>query len=138
MILVDTGPDNSCVAMGIRAADVVFIPLHLSRQDVHPTIETLRTIFMVQKENGNALLGGMVVNQSGGTKWEQGYIKKYAQFFERYQNTSALRSSTDSLFIELSQSRIIRRGAFLDRSFREDFLKTAQAMAASIHAAEII
>lgn len=138
VILVDTGSDSNCVVMGTGAADVVFLPLHLSRQDVHPTVETLRTIFMKQKENGNAVLGGLVVNQTGETKWEQNYIDKYIQLLERFQSKSKLLSATDSLFIKLSQSRIIRKGVFLDWPFREDFLKTAQAMAAAVNAVEIV
>lgn len=138
VILVDTGSDSNCVVMGTGAADVVFLPLHLSRQDVHPTVETLRTIFMKQKENGNAVLGGLVVNQTGETKWEQNYIDKYIQLLDRFQSKSKLMSATDSLFIKLSQSRIIRKGVFLDWPFREDFLKTAQAMAAAVNAVEIV
>ena len=83
------------------------------------------------------MLGGLVVNQSGGTKWEQNYIDKYIQLFDRFQQESKLMSATDSLFIELSQSRIIRKGAFLDWSFRDDFLKTAQAMASAVNAVEV-
>ena len=138
VILIDTGPNNECVVMGTGAADVVFLPLHLSRQDVHPTIETLRTIFKKQKESGNAVLGGLVVNQTGETMWEQDYIDKYILLLDRFQHKSKLMSATDSLFIKLGQSRIIRRGAFLDWSFREDFLKTAQAMAAAVNAVEIM
>lgn len=33
VVLIDTGPESSCVMMGVAAADVVFIPLILSRQD---------------------------------------------------------------------------------------------------------
>lgn len=138
VVLVDTGSDSNSVVLGTEAADVVFLPLHLSRQDVHPTVETLRTIFKKQKENGNAVLGGLVVNQSGGTKWEQNYINKYIQLLDRFQSKSKLMSATDSLFIKLSQSRVIRKGVFLDWSFREDFLQTAQAMAAAVNAVEIV
>ena len=137
LILIDTGSDNRCVVMGIAAADIVFMPMLLSRQDVHPTIETLRTVFNTQKINGGAVLGGLIVNQSGGTKWEQGYIDKYIQLFDRFQHDSKLMSATDSLFIELDQSRIIKKGAFLDWSLRDDFLKTAHAMASAVNAVEI-
>ncbi|MCJ7771735.1 MAG: ParA family protein [Desulfobacterales bacterium] len=138
VVLIDTGPESSCVTMGVSAADVVFIPLILSRQDVHPTIETLRTIFQNQNKYGNAVLGGMVVNQSQGTKWERHYIDKYIEIFDRFQHTSKMMGATDSLFIELDQSRIIRKGTFLDWPFRENFIKTGQAMADAVHAVDIV
>ena len=116
VVLIDTGSDNHCVVMGIAAADIVFLPMLLSRQDVHPTIETLRTVFNTQKKSGGAVLGGMVVNQAGGTMWEQDYIDKYIKLFDSFQHDSKLMSATDSLFIELSQSRIIKKGTFLDWS----------------------
>lgn len=137
VILIDTGADDKCVVMGTGAADVVFLPLHLSRQDVHPTIETLKTIFSKQKASGNAVLGGMIVNQTGETQWEQDYIDKYVHLLERFQHKSKLMSATDSLFIKLGQSRLIRKGVFLDWSFRENFLISARAMAAAVHAVEI-
>lgn len=138
VILIDTGPESSCVMMGVAAADVVFIPLLLSRQDVHPTMETLRTIFHKQLSSGTAVLGGMVVNQSQGTQWEKNYIDKYIEIFDKFQHKSKLMGATDSLFIELSQSRIVRKGTFLDWTFREDFLKTAQAMASAVHAVQVV
>jgi len=137
VVLIDTGSDNHCVVMGIAAADIVFLPMLLSRQDVHPTIETLRTVFNTQKKSGGAVLGGMVVNQAGGTMWEQDYIDKYIKLFDSFQHDSKLMSATDSLFIELGQSRIIKKGTFLDWSLRDDFLKTAQAMAYAVNAVEI-
>ena len=137
IILIDTGSDDHCVVMGTGAADVVFLPLHLSKQDVHPTVETLKTIYDSQKDNGNAVLGGLIVNQSGGTNWEKGYIERYAVLIDRFQKESKLRSASDSIFIELNQSRIIKKGAFLDWSLREDFLITAQAMASAVNAVEI-
>jgi len=137
IILIDTGSDDPCVVMGTGAADVVFLPLHLSKQDVHPTVETLKTIYDSQKNNGNAVLGGLIVNQSGGTNWEKGYIERYAVLVDRFQKESKLRSAAGSIFIELNQSRIIKKGAFLDWSFREDFLNFAQAMASAVNAVEI-
>lgn len=138
IVLIDTGPDGHCVVMGTGAADVVFLPLILSKQDVHPTVETLKTIYNSQKNNGNAVLGGMIVNQSGGTMWEKNYIERYAVLIDRFQKESNLRSATDSIFIELKQSRIIKKGAFLDWSLREDFLNTAQAMASAVNAVEVV
>jgi cellulose biosynthesis protein BcsQ len=138
VILIDTGPDNDCVELGVAAADVVFLPLHLSRQDVHPTFETLSTILSEQIDHGSAVLGGMIVNQAGDTKWEQSYIDKYIQLFEKFQGKSEIKTATDSIFIKLRTSRMIKRGTFLAWSLRDDFLRTAQAMAAAVNAVEIV
>jgi len=124
--------------LGIGAADVVFLPLHLSRQDVHPTFETLKTILLKQIESGTAVLGGMIINQAGDTKWEQSYIDNYIQLFDKFQGKSKISRATDSLFIKLNQSRMIKRGSFLSWAFRDGFLQTAQAMADAVNAVEII
>lgn len=137
VILVDTSPDGENVLMGTGAADVIFLPLKYSKQDVHPTVETLRTVITAQQTNGNAILGGMVVNQAGDTQWEQAYEKRYSDLFKRFQEKTGLRSATDDLFIHLGHSRIIQRGTFMDWSLREYFLDPAEKMAAAVHAVEI-
>ena len=136
IILVDTSPNDDNVWMGAGAADLVFVPLQYSQQDVHPTVETLRTIIMEQQGKGNAVLGGMVVNQVGDTQWERDYEKRYSDLFKRFKEQTGLRSATDNLFIHLKHSRMIQRGTFMDWSFREYFLDPAEKMAAAVHAVE--
>jgi|GEM_PF-1373106 len=137
VILVDTSPDGDNVLMGTGAADVVFLPLKYSQQDVHPTVETLRTIIMKQQGNGNAMLGGLIVNQAEDTQWEQAYEKRYSELFMRFKEKTGLRSATDDLFIHLKHSRIIQRGKFMDWTLREYLLDPAEKMAATVHAVEI-
>ncbi len=137
IVLVDTGSDSNSVLIGVGAADVVFLPLKFSRQDVHPAVETLRTIIMEQKGNGTAALGGLIVNQAGNAKWEQEYINKYAQLFENFKKKTGLASSSDDLFIHLNHSRLVQRGAYLDWSFRETFYETAKKMAEAVHAVDV-
>ena len=137
LILVDTGSDSRCVQMGITAADVVFLPLNYSRQDVHPTVETLQIIFTNQKGNGRGVLGGLIVNQAGNTKWEQSYEKNYQELFYKFQNKTGLESATEKLFFKLKQSRIIKRGTYLDWTFREDLLETARSIATAIDAVKV-
>lgn len=134
IILVDTGPEFRNVEMGIVAADVVFLPIMYSRQDVYPAVDTLRTIIQTQRSGGNAALGGLVVNGFGDTQWERGYEKNFLQLLDTFQQNTGFRSTTGKVIIHLKRSRLITRGKHLDWSFREDFAETARAMAAALHA----
>ncbi len=137
IVLIDTGSDSNSVLAGVGAADVVFLPLKFSRQDVHPAVETLRTIIMEQKGNGTAALGGLIVNQASDAKWEQEYINRYAQLFESFKSKTSLVSASDDLFIHLNHSRLVQRGVYLDWSFRESFYETAKKMADAVHAVDV-
>ncbi len=137
IFLIDTGADGNSVLMGVGAADVVFLPLKFSRQDVHPAVETLRTIIMEQNGNGKAALGGLIINQAGNAKWEQEYINNYTQLFEKFKSKTNLVSASDDLFIHLQQSRIIQRGSFMDWSFRDNFLDTAKRMADAVNNVDV-
>jgi len=136
VILIDTGSNSNSVRMGISAADVVFLPLTYSRQDVHPAVETLRTIAMEQRGNGRAVLGGLVVNGAGDTQWEAGYEERFEELFDRFRQKTGFVSATENLFIHLRQSRLIQRGTYMDWSLRDDFLETGQKMAAAVHAVD--
>jgi cellulose biosynthesis protein BcsQ len=134
VILIDTGSNSISVQMGIAAADIVFLPLKYSRQDVHPAVETLRTIVMEQRGNGRAVLGGLVVNGAGDTQWEAGYENKFKDLFDRFRQKTGFVSATDDPFIHLRQSRLIQRGTYMDWSLRDDFFETGQKMADAVHA----
>ena len=138
VILVDTGGDSVCLLLGIAAADVVFMPMIYSKQDVHPAVETLRTIILEQRGNGHAVLGGLVVNQGSGTQWEQEYHDNYVQLFDRFKKKAGLKIASDTLFIHLDHSRIIKRGTFMDWTLRDDYLAAAQKMAAAVQAVEVL
>lgn len=134
-ILVDTGSDSNSVRMGVAAADVVFLPLKYSRQDVRPAVETLRTIVMEQRGNGKAVLGGLVINGASDTQWEAGYENRFKELFGRFRQKTGFASATENPFIHLRQSRLIQRGTYMDWSLRDDFSETGQKMAAAVHAA---
>ena len=138
VVLVDTGSDSNCVLLGTAAADVVFMPMIYSKQDVHPAVETLRAIILEQRKNGHAVLGGLVVNQGSGTKWEQEYHDNYVQLFDRFKEKADLKIASDTLFIHLDQSRTIKRGTFMDWTLRDDYLAAAQKMAAAVQAVEVM
>lgn len=137
VILVDTGSDSNCVLLGTCAADVVFLPMIYSKQDVHPAVETLRTIILEQRENGHAVLGGLVINQGSGAKWEQEYHDNYVQLFDRFKEKVDLKIASDNLFIHLDVSRTIKRGTFMDWAIRDDYLAAAQQMAAAVQAVDV-
>ena len=138
LILIDTGSDSRSVRAGINASDVVLLPLKYSKQDVHPTVETLRVIITAQQQYDRSILGGMIVNQAKDTQWEAKYQKRYQDLFDTFKDKTGLRCSTNNLFIHLKRSRVVQRGTYLDWSLRDRQRKTAQKMAAAVHAAPYI
>ena len=138
IVLVDSGSDSNCVIMATGAADVIFMPLIYSRQDVHPAVETLRTIIMEQRGNGRAVLGGFVINHAGDAQWEQKYHNRYVQIFEDFKKKTEIRVADELHFFRLKPSRTIKRGSYLDWSFREDYLAVAKQMAAAVEAVEAL
>lgn len=129
IILIDSGPDLINVLSAITAADIAFIPLRISPQDVHPTIETLRAIICSQNDYEQPTLGGIVVNQTVNTKWEQRYIDNYQKIFDRFQKNSEILCSSQDLFILQKQSRIIQRGNHLRWPWRDDILNSTRQIA---------
>ena len=136
IILIDSGPDSINVQMSIAAADVVFVPMKLSKQDVHPTIETFKTIFQEQKDKGKVIWGGFIINQDIKTQREEYYLENYRGLFKRFEKESGLSSIKDDLFILLRESRIIRSGNHLVWPMREDFLEPSRQIASTIHKAQ--
>ena len=136
IVLIDSGPDSINVQMSIVAADVVFIPMKLSRQDVHPTIETVKTIFHEQKIKRKTIWGGFIINQDVKTQREETYLENYRGLFKRFEKESGLKSIKDDLFILLRESRIIQSGNHLVWPMREDFLESSRQIASIIHKAQ--
>lgn len=136
IILIDSGPDSINVQMSIAAADVVFVPMKLSKQDVHPTIETFKTIYQEQKEKGKVIWGGFIINQDIKTQREEYYLENYRGLFKRFEKESGLSSINDDLFILLRESRIIRSGNHLVWPMRDDFLESSSQIASTIHKAQ--
>jgi len=133
IVLIDSGPDRINVRMAIAASDVVFIPMKLSKQDVHPTIETVRTIFAEQKKRKNPIWGGFIINQDIKTQREEIYIQKYRELYKKLINETGLNSVNEDLFIFLRESRIINSGKHLNWPMREIFMETSRQIASTIH-----
>ncbi len=132
IILIDSGPDSKNIEMSLVAAGLVFVPIILGKQDVHPTIETIHSIINEQRNIGKPIFGGLIINRSGQTQWEDSYISSYQELIDLLKNDSGLLTMTSDLFIELKQSRIIQRGKHLSWSWRKDILKSAKQIAAVI------
>jgi len=137
LILIDTGSSTESVLAGVGAADVVFVPLIMSRQDIPPVFETLRTISMMQRqrEDKKPAMGGFIINQPGDTQWEEEYVKQYTLTLGEYKKESGLRCMSEDLFFYLKTSRLIRRGAFLEWALRKDFYMFAKKIADIVHQA---
>ena len=137
LILIDTGSSSESVLAGVGAADVVFVPLIMSRQDIPPVFETLRTINMMQRqrEDKKPALGGFIINQPGDTQWEEEYVKQYTLTLGEYKKESGLHCMSEDLFFYLKTSRLIRRGAFLEWTLRKDFYMFAKKIADIVHQA---
>jgi cellulose biosynthesis protein BcsQ len=133
IILIDSGPDSKNIEMCIVAADLVFVPMILGKQDVHPTIETIRSIISAQKENHKPIFGGLIINRAGQSQWEDSYISSYQDLIAPLKKDSGLITTDRDIFIELKQSRIIQRGKHLSWSWRNDHLNTAREIAEIVH-----
>ena len=133
IFLVDTGPEHKNVLMGVCTADVVFLPMMFSRQDVYPAVDTLRIVIEEQLKNGNAVLGGLVINDFGDTQWEKEYADNFLKVFINLRENIGLVSSTDNIYVKLKRSKVIKRGKHLDWSLRDEFKVAAQKMAAAVH-----
>ncbi len=133
IVLIDSGPDSINVRMAIAASDVVFIPMKLSKQDVHPTIETVKTIYDEQKKRRKTIWGGFIINQDVKTQQEEIYIQKYRDLLKNFKKESGFTSINDDLFIMLRESRIIHHGKHLNWPMREDFMETSRQIASTIH-----
>ena len=131
IIIIDTGSSSDSVLAGVSAADVIFMPLIMSRQDIPPVFETLRTINVVQRqrEDNNPAMGGFIINHTGDTQWEMEYVKVYSNTLEEYRNESNLSCVSDDLFFHLKYSKFIKRGDYLERPLRKDFYTFAKKLA---------
>ena len=121
--------------MGIIAADLAFVPMILGKQDVHPTVETIRSIINQQEKDHKPIFGGLIINRAGQTQWEDSYISSYKDLIALIKKDTSLITTDRDIFIELKQSRIIQRGKHLSWSWRNDQLHTAREIAEIVHEA---
>jgi len=133
IFLIDTGPEQKNVLMGICAADIVFLPMMFSRQDVYPAVDTLRIVIEEQLKNGKAVLGGLIINDYGDTQWEKEYADNFLNVFHNLRDNIGLVTSTDNIYVNLKRSKVIKRGKHLDWSFKDEFKNAAHKMADAVH-----
>jgi cellulose biosynthesis protein BcsQ len=133
VILIDSGPDNMNVHMAIGAADIVFVPMKFSPQDVHPTVETFQTILMAQKYSGQPVMGGIIINQNIRTQWEERYMENYQKIFKTFRENTNMDCTKANQFFHLKESRIILRGKHLEWSIRDEVFNPTREMAKVIN-----
>lgn len=135
LILIDTGSSQNSVLAGIRAADIVFVPLIVSRQDSLPLFYTLRIINVLQKQRGDSspVMGGMIINQPGDTPREKEYVNAYRLTLDEYRKESNLRCVSEDQFFFLKTSGAIRNCAFLERALQKDFYTLGKKLAKIVH-----
>jgi hypothetical protein len=102
------------------------------RQDIFPGVDILRIVVNIQKKSGNAVFGGLIINDYGDTQWEKDYEGNFLNVFLTFRDKIGLVTSTDDIYIHLKRSKIIKRGKHLDWSFREEFRDTAEQLAAAV------
>ena len=135
LILIDTGSSQDSVLASIRAADIVFVPLIMSRQDNLPLFSTLSIINVLQKQRGDSspVMGGLIINQPGDTQREEEYINTYRLTLDEYIIESNLRCVSEDQFFFLTTSGLIRSGAYLEQALQKDFYALAKKLAKIVH-----
>ena len=133
LVLIDSGPDHLNVEMVIAAADVVFQPLMFSRQDVHPSVETLRTIIVEQRTNHSPFHGGIIINQVGKTQWEDRYHQQYLELITRFRENTEIRMPAGDPLIPVKRSRIIQRGKHLSQPWLPDLIKASKRISGILY-----
>ena len=121
IILIDSGPNAVNVNYAIESADVVFIPIKFSIQDVYPAINTLLPIIHMQKESNHPYFGGWVYIQNITTQWEEKYLADLKALHKELQFTTGIMCSNQNPFIQMKPSRIIHRGKHMTWSIRDDY-----------------
>jgi MinD-like ATPase involved in chromosome partitioning or flagellar assembly len=132
IILIDSGPDAINVVQAIASADIVFIPLQFSRQDVYPAVNTLRYIIAYQNSMSHPQFGGWVVIQPIQTQWEKEYMENFVNLFNTFQKNTGFICHGDNPFIHMKPSRIVHRGKHLTWSIRDEIFDPIREMAAVI------
>ncbi|MBI9051869.1 MAG: ParA family protein [Anaerolineaceae bacterium] len=104
-IIIDTGPLEHFVTMGMEAADVVLVPVTLSDQTLIPSARTIMMSFKLNKK-----YIGIVPSAVGTAKWESLSIESFS---EKLQAHPIAEKSTCKLFQGIPHSRLLIRGDWL-------------------------
>ena len=73
-VIIDTSPDVTFCEMGIRAADMVFVPITMSHQSGVPTLNTVQAVLYAEKE-----MGGLIPTLIGRAKWQEARIEAWRE-----------------------------------------------------------
>ena len=131
VILVDTSTDLTSILIGLRAADIVFLPLRYGMQEIIPTVEILLMIRDEQRKNGKPFVGGLIINPwvDSVFQWDQIYEKEFNWFFDFKNQYSNQLLPITNIFIHLEQSQIIQKRKFMNLPFSDGLLDTAKELA---------
>jgi len=137
LILIDTGTSSESIRSGIYAADVVFVPLIMSRLDIPPLFEMLKFINLTQRqrENNNPAIGGFIINCLDDTQREEEYVKQYVLTLEEYLTESKLSCVSDDLFFFLKTLPEVRWSTYFSGSLRKEFKLFSKKLADNVHQA---
>jgi len=112
IVIIDTGTAQGMVGMGICAADMVLVPMTMSKQTVKPTMNTLTMTARFHKP-----LLGILPTVSGEAQWEN----KILDFWQSTLNESAgLKPLGGVILPRVPFSKSLIRGAWAKMPFPEN------------------
>lgn len=112
-VIIDTGTAQGVVSMGICAADMVLIPMTLSKQTIKPTMNTLSLTTQFHKP-----LLGILPTVCGEAKWESKYLDYWQTTLDE---TPRLKHLSGVILPRMPYSKFLIRGAWAKMPFPENF-----------------
>lgn len=120
-IIIDTGTNESLVSMGLAAADMVVIPMTLSKQTARPTTKTLNWMAAHKKP----LLGILPV-ASANSKWEDAIVDKLNEMIATHPAYKTVGGG--GVLPRLPYSKAVVRGDWVTGAFPEKFIPVFDAI----------
>ena len=108
-VIIDTGTSQEMVGMGICAADMVLIPMMMSKQTVKPTMNTLNLAARFHKP-----ILGLLPMGSGEAQWENKILKHWQSTLD---TSAALKPLGGVILPHLPFSKTLIRGAWAKLPF---------------------
>ena len=113
-VIIDTGTAQGMVGMGICAADMVLIPMMMSKQTVKPTMNTLTMTARFHKP----ILGLLPVG-SGEAQWEKDILDQWQITLDQSPDTKPLGGV---VLPRVPYSKSLIRGAWASATFPESLV----------------
>lgn len=108
-VIIDTGTAQGMVGMGICAADMVLVPMTMSKQTIKPTMNTLNMTSRFHKP-----LLGIIPTASGEAQWET----KLLDFWQNSLDESPLLKPLGGVILpRIPLSKALIRGAWAKMPF---------------------